>query len=112
MAMYRDYDGQGGRFGSYSVGAASSSSGVNVYASVDSPTSPTTLSVMLVNVSGSAQSNLTITLDNFTAGAAARVYRMVNGAPPAADTSAAISGGVISGFSLASDSVALLVIPK
>jgi hypothetical protein len=112
MAMYRNYDGQGGRFGNYSVGAASSNTGVNVYASVDSPTAPTTLSVMLVNVSGSDQSNLSIAIDNFTAGASAKVYRMTSGAPPAADTSATITGGAITGFSLPSGSVALLVITK
>ena len=112
MAMYRNYDGHGGRFGNYSVGAASSNTGVNVYASVDSPTAPTTLSVMLVNVSGSDQSNLSIAIDNFTPGASAKVYRMTSGAPPAADTSAAITGGAIAGFSLPSGSVALLVITK
>jgi hypothetical protein len=112
MAMYRNYDGQGGRFGSYAAGAASSNAGVNVYASVDSPTAPTTLSIMLVNVSGTDQSNLSIAIDNFTPGASAKVYRMTNGAPPAADTSATITGGAISGFSLPSGSVALLVVTK
>jgi len=110
MAMYRDYDGKGGHFGGTSVGAASPNTGVNVYASSDSATAPTTLWVMLVNVGGSAQNNLSVSLQNFTAGAKAKVYRMVNGAPPAADTDATISNNVVSGLSLAAGSVALLVI--
>lgn len=112
MAMYRNYDGHGGRFGSYAAGAASSNAGVNVYASVDSPAAPTTLSVMLVNVSGSDQSNLSIAIQNFTPGGSAKVYRMTNGAPPAADADATITGGAIAGFSLPSGSVALLVLSK
>jgi len=112
MAMYRDYDGQGGRFGGVSIGAASSNSGVDVYAASDSAASPTTLWVMLVNVSGSDQDNLSIAIQSFTPGASARVYRMTGGAAPAPDASVAISGGAISGFSLPSNSVALLVIPQ
>jgi hypothetical protein len=112
MAMYRNYDGQGGKFGSVSVSAASSNAGVNAYAASDSATSPTTLWVMLVNVSGTAQNNLSITINNFTPGASAKVYRMVGGAAPAADTNATVSSGVISGFSLASGAVALLVISQ
>jgi hypothetical protein len=108
MAMYRNYDGQGGQFGSYSIGAASPNAGVNVYASSDSPTSPTKIWVMLVNVSGANQTGLSITINNFTPTGSAQVYRMVGGAAPAADTAATITNGSISGFSLASNSVALL----
>ena len=112
MTMYRNYDGKGGKFGSYSIGAASPNSGVNVYASSDSPTNPTKVWVMLVNVSGAAQTGLTITINNFTATGSAQVYRMVAGAPPAADTAATITNGTISGFSLASNSVALLAMSQ
>src|SRR5208283_644864 len=90
MAMYRNYDGQGGKFGAYSIGAAS----------------PTKVWVMLVNVSGATQTGLTITINNFTPTGSAQVYRMANAAAPAADTAATITNGSISGFSLPSNSVA------
>jgi hypothetical protein len=108
MAMYRNYDGQGSRFGSTSVGAASSNAGVNVYAATDSPTSPTKLWVMLVNISGAAQSNLSIAVNNFTPAGTAAVYQMVGGAAPKAATALTITNGTISGVSLAAGTVALL----
>jgi hypothetical protein len=112
MAMYRNYDGKGGRFGAISVGAASPSKGVNVYAATDSPTAPTKLWIMLVNASGAAQSNLSITLNNFTPSGSAQVYRMTGGGAPAADTAVTPTNGAITGFSLAANSVALLVLSK
>ena len=111
-AMYRNYDGKGGRFGAISIGAASPNKGVNVYAATDSATAPTKMWIMLVNVSGSAQSGLSIALNNFTPTGSAQVYRMTNGGAPAADTGASVTGGAISGFSLAANSVALLVLTK
>ena len=112
MAMYRNYDGKGGHFGSYSVGASSQNAGVHAFASSDVSGSPTKLWLMLVNVSGADQSNLSIAIQNFSPGASAQVYRMTNGGPPTADTAgAAITGGMVSGFSLPSGSAALLVIP-
>ena len=112
MAMFRNYDGNGGRFGAYSIGAASPNKGVNVYAASDSPTNPTKVSVMLVNVSGANQTGLSITLKNFTPTGTAQVYRMTGGGAPASDTSVAVTNGAISGFSLAANSVALLVMSK
>ena len=112
MAMYRNYDGNGGRFGAYSLGAASPNKGVNVYAAADSPTNPTKLSVMLVNVSGANQTGLSITLKNFTPTGTAQVYRMTGGGAPASDTPVAIANGAISGVSLAANAVALLVMSK
>jgi hypothetical protein len=112
MAMYRNYDGKGGRFGGVSIGAASPNKGVNVYAASDSATAPTKVWVMLVNVSGAAQSGLSITLDNFTPSGSAQVYRMTAGAAPAADTAVTPTNGSITGFSLAANSVALLVMSK
>ena len=110
MAMYRDYDGNGGRFGGYSVGAASPNAGVNVYAASDSPTSPTKIWIMLVNVSKSAQNGLSVTLKNFTPAGSAKVYRMNAGGAPAADTSATIADGSITGISVPQNSAALLVV--
>jgi hypothetical protein len=112
MAMFRNYDGNSGRFGAYSIGAASPNKGVNVYAASDSPTNPTKVWVMLVNVSGAAQSGLSITLNNFTPTGSAQVYRMTGGGAPTADTSATITNGTISGLSLAANAVALLVMTK
>lgn len=110
MAMYRNYDGNGSHFGGFSVGAASPNKGVNVYAAADSRANPTKLWVMLVNVSGAAQSNLSITFNNFAPSGSAQLYRMTGGAAPTPDTTVAITGGTISSLSLASNSVALVVI--
>jgi hypothetical protein len=110
MAIFRNYDGMGGRFGSTSIGAASTNAGVNVYASSDSPTNPTKVWIMLVNVSGTDQTNLSIDVQNFTPGGSVQVFRSVAGAAPAADTAVTATNGSISGFSLASNSVALLVL--
>jgi hypothetical protein len=112
MAMFRNYDGMGGRFGSISIGAASTSAGVNAYASSDSPTSPAKVWIMLVNVSGANQTNLSIDVQSFTPGGPVQVFRSVAGAAPAADTSVTATSGNILGFSLASNSVALLVLSK
>jgi hypothetical protein len=112
MAMYRNYDGNGSRFGSYSVGAASPNSAINVYAAADSATNPTTIWVMLVNVGNSAQSGLQIALKNFTPSGSAKVYRMAGGGPPAPDTAVTIANSTITGLSVALNSAALLVISK
>ena len=112
MAMYRNYDGQGGRFGNYSIGAASPNAAVNVYASTDSPTAPTRVWIMLVNVSGAAQNGLAIALQNFTPTGSAQVYRMTGGAAPAPGTALAITNGSITGVSLPVNSAALLVMSK
>ena len=112
MAMYRSYDGNGARFGAFSIGAASPNAGVNVYAASDSATAPTKVWVMLVNVSGAAQSGLSVTLKNFTPTGSAQVYRMVGGGAPAPDTAVALTNGTLTGFSLAANSVALLVLSK
>ena len=112
MAMFRNYDGMGGRFGSTSIGAASTNAAVNVYASSDSPTSATKVWIMLVNVAGVDATNLTIDVRNFTPGGPAQVFRSVAGAAPAADTAVTATDGTISGFSLKGNSVALLVLSK
>jgi len=112
MAMYRNYDGNGGRFGTYSIGAASPTTGIHVYAASDSPTNPSKVWIMLVNVSAAAQTAPSIMLQNFASGTSAQVYRMTNGGAPTADTALAVSNGTITGVSLPVDSAALLVISK
>jgi hypothetical protein len=111
MAMYRNYDGHGGQFGATSIGAASSNAGVNVYGASDSATSPTTLWVMLVNVSGQAQNGLSVAVENFSP-SAAKVFQMTNGAAPAAAADATLSGGSVTGLSLPSGAVKLIVLTK
>jgi hypothetical protein len=110
FAMFRNYDGAGGKFGDVSVGAASSYSGVHVYAATDSPSNPKTLWIMVVNTGTSAQSNMTVALNNFAAGATAKVYQSVNGAAPAAAANLTIAAGAISGLSVAANSITLLVV--
>jgi hypothetical protein len=110
FAMFRNYDGAGGKFGDVAVGAASSYSGVHAYSATDSTSNPTTLWIMLVNTGTSTQSNMTVTISHFAAGASAKVYQSVNGAAPAAAANATISGGAISGLSIAASSVMLLVV--
>lgn len=106
--MFRNYDGAGGKFGSVSVGAQSGYANVHAYAATDSATSPTKLWIMLVNRGTSAQSNMTITINNFTAALTAKAYQSVNGAAPAAAADVAISNGSISGLSITANTITLI----
>ena len=110
FAMFRNYDGSGGKFGNVSVGAASSYPAVHAYAATDSASNPTTVWIMLVNTGASNQSGITLTLKHFTAGASAKIYQSVNGGGPTIGASATISNGVISGLSVSANSVTLLVV--
>jgi hypothetical protein len=111
MAMYRNYDGQGSKFGSVSIGAASSNSGVHAFAASDSASSPSKLWVMLVNMSGQAQSGLSVGVQNFTP-SSAKVFQMTNGGAPAAAADATVSGGSVTGVSLPAGAVKLLVLAR
>jgi hypothetical protein len=106
--MFRNYDGAGGKFGSVSVGAQSGYANVHAYAATDSATSPTKLWIMLVNRGTSAQGNMTITINNFTAASTAKAYQSVNGAAPAAAADVAIANGAISGLSIAANTITLI----
>jgi hypothetical protein len=110
-AMFRNYDGAGGKFGNISVGAASSYSSLHAYASTDSASAPTKLWIMLVNVGSSAQSNLSVAVNNFTA-SSVKVFQSIGGAAPAAAGDAAVTNGTIGGLSVAANSVTLLVAQK
>ena len=107
--MFRNYDGAGGKFGSISVGAQSSYTNVHAYAATDAATNPTKLWIMLVNRGTSAQSNMTVAINNFTAAATAKVFQSVNGAVPATSADVAITNGTISGLSIAANTVTLIV---
>jgi hypothetical protein len=110
-AMFRNYDGAGGKFGNISVGAASSYSSLHVYASTDAVSAPTKLWVMLVNLGSSAQSNLSVAVNNFSA-SSVTVFQSASGAAPAAAGDAAVTNGTIGGLSVAANSVTLLVAQK
>ncbi|MBV9945464.1 MAG: hypothetical protein JOZ69_01285 [Myxococcales bacterium] len=110
FAMYRNYDGMGHAFGAYSIGAASPMQDVSIFASSDSPTAPTTLWVMIVNKTTSAQ-KVTVQLANFSAGAGAHVYQASATAGPTAMADAPVSGKAIQ-TTLAASSMTLLVVPK
>ena len=69
---------------------------------------PTNLWIMLVNVGSSAQSNLSVTINNFTA-SSVKVFQSVGGAAPAAAANATVTSGAIAGVSVAANSVTLLV---
>ena len=110
-AMFRNYDGAGGKFGNISVGAASSYSSLHAYASTDSASAPTKLWIMLVNVGSAAQSNLSVAVNNFTA-STVKVFQSIGGAAPAAAGNAAVTNGTIGGISVGANSVMLLVAQK
>jgi hypothetical protein len=65
---------------------------------------------MLVNIGGTAQTGLSVTLQNFAATGSAQVYRMTGGGAPTPDTAVTVTNGSITGLSLALDSAALLVL--
>jgi len=110
-AMFRNYDGAGGKFGNISVGAASSYSSLHAYASTDSASAPTKLWIMLVNVGSSTQSNLSVAVNNFAA-SSVKVFQSIGGAAPTAAENAAVTNGTIGGISVAANSVTLLVAQK
>lgn len=112
FAMFRNYDGAAAAFGNVSVGAASSYPGVHAYAATDSATSATKLWIMLVNTGTTAQNDMTLTIENFSAAGSAQVYQSVNGAAPVAAAAATVTGGKLSGVSIAANTVALIVVSR
>jgi hypothetical protein len=67
---------------------------------------------MLVNVSGADQNALSLSIRNFAPTGTTAVYRADANHAPTAGTPIAIAGGSISGLSLPSNSIALLVMTK
>ena len=66
---------------------------------------------MLVNVGSSAQSNLSVTVNNLTT-SSVKVFQSSGDAAPAAAGDAAVANGTIGGISVAANSVTLLVAQK
>ncbi len=112
MALLRNYDGAGGRVGSISVGAASSHSGIDAFGASASASAPTTVWLLLTNLTANDATGLSVAVQHFTPSGTAKVYRMVNGAAPAADTAVTVTAGKVTGFTLAKGSAALLVFGK
>ncbi|MEK8033320.1 glycoside hydrolase family 44 protein [Ideonella sp. DXS29W] len=108
--MYRNVDGQGGRFGTRAVRATSADQGqLSVYASRRGKNGALTL--MAVNKSGTALSSK-ITLSHFTAGKKAQVYRYSSANLSAIQhlASVPVSSGVINA-ELPADSITMYVVP-
>jgi len=109
LAMLRNFDGAGGRFGDVSVGAASGTPGVAIYAATDA--SAARVTVLLVNKTAAAQSG-TLRVDHFSAGTSAKAYTFAAGAASithAADV--AVSGGTLQ-VQLPAHSMTMLVVPR
>jgi hypothetical protein len=108
FAMYRDYDGNGGHFGDYAVGATTTDVDLSIYAAVDAPSAPTTLWIMLINKTATDRSNLTLSITSFTPGSAAKVYQSIGTTGPHALPDVATTNGTIT-VSLPARSISLLV---
>jgi hypothetical protein len=117
FAMYTNYDGKGAHFGNNSVSATSTLQDVDIYASTDSPMTPTTLWVMIVNKTESEQDGLGVIIKNFTPGSTAQLYQYKsvgtsgpNVAMPALVGSLPVTNGEVT-VSAPLLSINLLVIP-
>jgi hypothetical protein len=109
LKMLRNFDGAGGGFGDVSVGAASGTPGVAIYAATDGDSGRVT--VLLINKTAAAQGG-SLRVEHFDAGASAQVYTFAAGASSithAAD--AAIAGGTLQ-VQLPAHSMAMLVLPR
>lgn len=111
FAMYRNYDGNGAHFGDYSVGATTTNVDLSIYASVDSPSAPTVLWIMLINKTTAAQNNVSLSIASFSPAAKAKAYESVGTTSPRALTDVAVANGGLS-VSLLPRSITLLVITK
>ena len=111
FAMYRDYDGKGGHFGDYAVGATTRIEGVNIYASTDAVAVPRTLWVMIVNKTESGRSDLALEIERFAPGPEAIEYQSTGASPPRKVSNIAIRQNRMV-LSLPALSISLLVIPS
>ena len=106
LAMLRNFDGAGGRFGDVSVGAASTIPGVAVYAA----TSTSQLTVLLINKTAQAQAGH-LGIVGFAPGAAAKTYTFAAGAAAIVHgADLAVTDGKLA-VSLPARSMAMLVVP-
>jgi hypothetical protein len=110
--MYRNYDGAGGTFGAVSIGAATTLNGVSVFAAVDSASTATVVTVVLINKTGAAIA-APLSVAGFTTGPSAQTYRYVaqDGAALTKVADLSIAGGQMT-VTLPATSMTLVVIPK
>jgi hypothetical protein len=109
--MYRNYDGDGGRFGDVSVQSSSGDQGqLAIYGA--ERTSDGALTVLIVNKTGTALTS-TVTLVGFPAAASAEQYRYGAASPNAIVQAAnlVVGGGAIAATFPAS-SITLVVVPR
>ena len=108
FAMYRNYDGNGGHFGDYAVCATTTNVDLSIYAAVDSPSSPSTLWIMLINKTGTAQDDLTPSIASFAPGPTVKIYQSIGTTGPHALPDLAVTNGGLT-ISLPVRSINLLV---
>jgi hypothetical protein len=109
FAMYRNYDGNSGHFGDYSVGATTASVDLSIYAAVDAPSAPSTLWIMLINKTAADRDNLTLSIANFTPGASGKLYQSIGTTSPHPLSDVAVTNGSLT-VSLPARSINLLLV--
>ena len=106
--IYRNYDGKGGAFGSTAVQATSADqSKLAIYAAVRSDSN---LTVMVINKTGSNLSS-TLSLENFSAGPAAKVWRYSGAKLSAIVAEPNVPAGATLSTVFPANSITLLAIP-
>jgi len=106
--MYRNYDGKGGAFGATAVHAASADqSKLSVYAALRSDSN---LTVMVINKTSSNLSS-TLSLENFSAGPEAKVWRFSGAKLSAIVAEPQIPAGATLTTAFPANSITLLTIP-
>lgn len=111
MKMYRNYDGNKSTFGDVSVRATTATSPDNVSVFAAERTSDGAMTVMVVSKYLSNTTPVSIGLQNFSAGTAAKAYRLTSSNAITQLADIAVSGGSVA-FSAPAQSITLLVIPK
>ncbi|HEX6837380.1 MAG TPA: glycoside hydrolase family 44 protein [Polyangia bacterium] len=106
--LYRNADGAGQGFGDTSVAAASALAKVALYGAIDSATGA--LTVLVINKDTAALS-APLTLENFAAGASAKVWQVVEGGAPTTPADYAVAAGAIA-LSVPAHAMQLIVVPK
>jgi hypothetical protein len=106
--LYRNADGNGHGFGDTSVAAASTLAKVALYAATDSATG--NLTVLVINKDTAALAQ-TVKLQNFAAGASAKVYQVILGGAVTTPADYAVANGAVA-VNVPVQTMQLIVIPK
>ena len=105
--LYRNADGAGHGFGDTSVAAASALAKVALYGAIDSATGA--LTIMVIN-KDTAPLSAPLTLQNFAAGASAKVWQVIEGGAPTTPADYAVAGSAIT-LSVPAHAMQLIVVP-